>query len=70
MMQPHEQRVVEEKRGLDEKLVKLAAFISASPIFEKMDPVDKALMRDQRDAMLQYSEALDARIARFAKPKE
>jgi hypothetical protein len=62
---PHEQRVVEERRELSEKLTSLCAFICASPVFEKMDPEDRRLMREQCDAMINYRDALDARIARF-----
>ncbi len=65
-MQPHEQRVIDEKRALDEKLIKLVQFISASPLFAKLDPTDQDLLRGQRDVMLHYSEILEARIARLA----
>lgn len=63
-MQPHE-RLIDEKRELDEKLIKLVQFIATSPIFSKLNSTDQNLMRDQRDAMQSYSEALEARIARF-----
>jgi len=65
-MQPHEQRVVDEKKELDEKLTKLTSFISSSPIFSGLDPVDQDLLRDQRGTMNSYSEILAQRIARFA----
>ncbi len=69
-MQPHELRVIAEKRELDEKLAKLSAFISArSPVFIGLDPMDKSLLRDQRDAMSAYSDTLADRIARFGKPE-
>ena len=39
-MQPHEQRVVDEKTELDDKLAKLNAFIGQSPIFQGL-PTEK-----------------------------
>lgn len=64
-MQPHQQRVVDEKRELDERLSSLQKFVDASPIFEGL-PEDKQdrLVR-QRVAMTQYSEVLGERIAAF-----
>jgi len=64
-MQPHEQRVLDEKRELDERLVKLVSFITSSPTFRSLDPEDQRLMREQRKAMLDYSDTLESRIARF-----
>ncbi len=66
-MQPHEERVVTEKRELDEKLEKLKAFCFTPgvTIFSKLSPVDRDLLEDQYTAMLRYSEILAARIARF-----
>lgn len=37
-MQPHQQRVVDEKTALDEKATALSNFIGTSPIFETLDP--------------------------------
>ena len=64
-MRPHQQRVLDEKRELDERLVKLSEFISASAIFKALDDQDRNLMRDQQRAMMDYSDALEGRIARF-----
>jgi hypothetical protein len=48
-MQPHEERVVLEKRELDEKLGKLKAFCfdPGSPIFGALPPEDRDLLEDQ-----------------------
>jgi hypothetical protein len=64
-MAPHEQRVVDEKRELDEKLEKLTAFVRSSPNFKRLDGFDRSLLTQQRDAMLRYSVILGERIARF-----
>lgn len=64
-MQPWQQRVVDEKRELDERLEKLTAFI-ASPAMHPLDEADCHLLRCQREAMWQYSGVLQRRIERFA----
>lgn len=63
-LQPHEQRVVDEQRELDEKRAKLAIFLGG-PIFAGLPPEDKALLLTQEIAMRQYSDTLGKRIARF-----
>ena len=68
-MQPHEERVVTEKRELDEKLAKLKAFCfdPGSPVFKELSPVDRDLLEDQYNSMKDYSEILGKRIDRFGK---
>jgi hypothetical protein len=68
-MQPHEERVVLEKRELDEKLGKLKAFCfdPGSPIFGALPPEDRDLLEDQYTVMEKYSTILGERIARFPK---
>lgn len=61
-----QQRVVAEKRELDEKLIKLVQFISTSPVFAGLNLMEQNLLREQRDAMMRYSEVLEARIAWFS----
>ena len=65
-MQPHEQRVVDELDELEEKLIKLNAFI-ANPEskFQDLLPVDQVNLRKQRVAMAKYRSILCDRIARF-----
>lgn len=66
-MKPHEQRVVDEKNDLDTKLTALVQFICASPIFNGLPYEDKQLLRGQRNCMVNYSDILGCRIARFQK---
>jgi hypothetical protein len=64
-MQPHEQRVVEEQKELQEKLVKLDDFMG-SHTFTGLEAEDQKLLILQRDYMANYNEVLCARIERFA----
>ncbi len=66
-MKPHEERVITEKRELDEKLTKLKAFCfgPGSPIFKALPPIDRDLLEDQYSSMKDYSEVLGKRIKRF-----
>lgn len=62
---PHQQRVVDEKSELDDKLTKLIAFIGESPIYKTLDPVEQELLKLQGDTMGCYSDILGKRIAAF-----
>lgn len=64
-MQPHQQRVIDEKAELDKKANALSEFIGNSPIFETLDPAEQERLKEQNDIMWQYSEILGARIAAF-----
>lgn len=64
-MQPHQQRVVEEKAALDIKLEALNDFIDENPIFQKLDIGEQGLLYAQTYAMRQYSDILGERIDRF-----
>ena len=63
---PHQQRVVQEKEELDEKLSKLSAFID-SPNFTitVKDENESARLVCQEEIMKDYSEILAERIAAF-----
>lgn len=61
---PHQQRVIDERTELDDKLSKLVGFFS-SPLFEKLPGAEKARMRTQAALMGTYSEILAERIAAF-----
>ena len=63
--QPHQQRVVDEKAALDKKATALSDFIGHSHIFETLDAAEQERLKEQNDAMWQYSEILGARIAAF-----
>lgn len=72
-MQPHQQRVVDEKTKLVEKLDKLKAatrrFRATFVILavEVMgSPIFKALPADEQDVMLEYYNILKARIDAYA----
>lgn len=63
-MQPHQQRVIDEKTELDEKLTKLCAFFD-NPIYAGLDPIEQGRLHRQKFAMMIYSETLAERIAAF-----
>lgn len=58
---PYQQRVVEERDQLQEKLTKLREFIE-TPMFEALSIMEKARLRRQRDIMREYRLILDVRI--------
>ena len=63
LMEDWLERVIQERKELNAKLAKLAAFISRrDPRFEALSEEDKRLLRRQREAMLEYSEILEERI--------
>jgi hypothetical protein len=62
---PHQQRVVQEKQELDEKLGKLNAFITSSPIFANLDMDEQSRLQRQAHHMEYYSSTLGERIAAF-----
>lgn len=63
-MQPHQQRVVDEKAELDDKITKLTAFTSGD-IFKSLEHRDQELLVQQLGYMRNYSETLSLRIERF-----
>lgn len=65
LMQPHQQRVVDEKTELDMKATALSQFIGHSPVFETLDTAEQERLKQQNDVMWQYSEILGERIAAF-----
>lgn len=64
-MEAWQDRVIAEKRELDEKIVKLAEFISGNASFDVLPTEERGLLRAQRDTMLDYSDILKQRIDRF-----
>jgi hypothetical protein len=64
-MQPHQQRVVDEKKDLDEKINKLKAFIETNPTFKTLPDDERRRLGRQFDAMAEYSSILSQRIAAF-----
>lgn len=65
-LQPHQQRVVNEKAELDEKLTKLSAFISSPnfTVFVK-DEAERGRLVCQEEVMKDYSAILAERIQAF-----
>ena len=63
-LQPHQQRVVDEKRDLDEKIEKLNAFFRTST-FHGLDGAEQGRLSRQAGIMMQYSSMLAERIAAF-----
>lgn len=63
-LQPHQQRVVEEKLALDTKVKALETFLSA-PLFDSLDVAERGRLRRQLQIMQEYSSVLGERIAHF-----
>ncbi len=63
-MQPHQQRVVNEKNELDIKLSALKAFWN-NPIFVTLPEDERVRLEKQSLIMEQYSAILGERIAAF-----
>ena len=63
-LQPHEQRVVDERTELIEKITKLHAFFRTQ-IFENLQEEDQNLLEEQVQLMMNYSDVLLKRINRF-----
>jgi hypothetical protein len=64
-MQPFQQRVVDEKKALDDKINDLDAFWS-SPIFPTLPEAERGRLEKQFNIMVEYSAVLGDRIAAFA----
>ena len=63
-LQPHEQRVVDERTDLIEKITKLHAFFKTE-IFGNLQEEDQNLLEEQVQLMMNYSDVLLKRINRF-----
>ena len=65
-MAPHQERVVTEKAELDEKRMKLDAFVDAdNPVFLSLPAAEQGRLGRQLSIMDQYSRVLGERIAAF-----
>ena len=62
--QPYQQRVVEEKNALKEKLDKLTVFLG-SESFKNLHETDQTLLIMQKRYMTAYLDILNVRIERF-----
>lgn len=63
-MEAYQERIVEEKKGLDKKLNSLSDFF-LTKTFESLKDADKELLINQELAMMKYSRILGERITRF-----
>ena len=64
-MQPHQQRVIDEKEALDIKLEALNDFINQNPLYLKLSIGEQGRLFAQTYAMGLYSDILGERIDRF-----
>jgi hypothetical protein len=62
--QSHQQRVVDEKEALDEKIGKLIAFLDTQ-IYGGLPPAERERLGRQLGLMQQYSAVLNERIWAF-----
>lgn len=63
-MQPHQQRVVDEKNELSDRLSKLYAFFQG-PIFPTLSEAERSRLRNQARFMDGYAAVLEERINAF-----
>lgn len=63
-MEPYQERVIEEKRELDDKIEKLKTFMN-DEVFDELPQKEKENMSIQLSAMFTYSSALKSRIEAF-----
>lgn len=64
LLQPHQMRVVGEKRDLDARLAKLLCFFQ-TPIFNDLSEAERSRLRNQARFMDGYSAVLGERIVAF-----
>lgn len=61
----YQQRVIQERDELAERLHNLRAFINFNPMFGSLPADECARLRRQRDVMAELLSILDERIANF-----
>jgi hypothetical protein len=64
-LQPHQQRVIDERKELDDKIKKLGPFILDNPIFLTLETEEQIDLKSQYEFMNKYLSVLDRRIGRF-----
>lgn len=65
-MKPHEERVVQEQKELQEKIDKLSSFLNVSPV-QSLDQRQHLLLKVQLKVMETYNGILQMRIQLFDK---
>lgn len=68
-MAPHQQRVIDEREQLQERLTKLLAFFQ-TPAFAALDSAERVRMPVQARYMRGYSAVLAERIAAFRQERD
>lgn len=63
---PHQERVINELKELELKITNLTSFIISSTIYPTLDVKEQALLSNQKDKMIEYSNILKERILSFA----
>lgn len=64
-MLPHQERVILEKKELDDKIDKLGKFICTNNSFVDLDKDERESLMKQWNVMKEYSKILNERIMRF-----
>lgn len=64
-----EERLIDEKYHLQDKVIKLDTFIDENPKFQELDRKDKELMAKQLSAMSLYYAFLNQRVTKMLKAK-
>lgn len=65
--EPHQQRMIDERKELSAKVLALHKFFITST-FNNLDSDEKCLLRMQSAAMMQYQIILNMRISKFDQP--
>ncbi len=63
-----QQRVIDEQRDLNEKIIKLTGFLFGGDELRRAFPEDEDLLREQLQHMQAYSAVLCRRIIGFRRP--
>ena len=61
-LEPHQQRVVNERDELNTKLVALKGFIKGSQVFGSLPDDEQSRLKRQAEVMTEYSDILQERI--------
>ena len=69
VLEDFEERLINEKDNLVEKIKKLEDFINVNPKFQELDGKDKELMEKQLAAMKLYYDFLSQRVIKMLKQK-
>lgn len=64
-MEPHQQRVIDEKKELDVRLTALSAFINCNQVYSTLHITEQARLKEQHYYMAKLSNVLGRRIDAF-----